>query len=535
MYSYEERIRAVRLYVNYDMNMALTIRELGYPSRGMLYNWYREFKEAGSLRSDSNLGYSKYTAEQRKQAVEYYLGHGRCISRTIKALGFPKRTTLRDWIREDLSDGERRCFTAKTLVRYTQEQKEQAVIRLCAKDGTAKKIAADVGATESSLFTWRRRFLSEGSGATMASKRTSDLVEEADDENPENSDKLAAEKKALTLRVEELKREVHRLQLERDILEKAGEILKKGQGINLATLTNREKAVLIDALREKYRLKALLQTLHMAKSSYCYQEQALHKPDKYAELRARMKDIFAEAYSCYGYRRIHAVVRRDGTCISEKVIRRIMREEHLTLPSVRTKKYSSYAGEISPDVENLINRDFCATVPNSKWLTDITEFSISAGKVYLSPIVDCFDGMPVAWTIGTSPDAELVNSMLDAAVSTLEEKEHPILHSDRGCHYRWPGWIERTEKAKLVRSMSKKGCSPDNAACEGFFGRVKNEMFYGRSWVGISIDDFINTLDTYLKWSNETRIKMSLGAMSPVEYRKSLGLYTRDLKEVQVQ
>jgi transposase InsO family protein/transposase-like protein len=524
-------MRAVQLYVKYDMNVALTIRELGYPSRGMLYNWYREFKEAGSLRSDSNLDYSKYTVEQRKQAVEYYLEHGRCISRTIKALGFPKRTTLRDWISEDLPDGERRCFTAKTLIRYTQEQKEQAVIRLCAGDGTAKEIAADVGATESSLFTWRRRFLSDGSGATMASKRTSDLMEETEEANgiPESSGELAAEKNALTLRVEELKREVHRLQLERDILEKAGEILKKGQGINLTTLTNREKAVLIDALREKHRLKELLQALNMAKSSYCYQEQALHKPDKYAELRARMKDIFVEAYSCYGYRRMHAVVQRDGICVSEKVVRRIMREEQLIIPSVRTKKYNSYAGEVSPGVENLVNRDFSATVPNSKWLTDITEFSISAGKVYLSPIVDCFDGMPVAWTIGTSPDAELVNSMLDAAVSTLEEEEHPILHSDRGCHYRWPGWIERTEKAKLVRSMSKKGCSPDNSACEGFFGRVKNEMFYGRSWVGISIDDFINTLDTYLNWSIETRIKMSLGAMSLAEYRTSRGLFTSDL------
>lgn len=183
-----------------------------------------------------------------------------------------------------------------------------------------------------------------------------------------------------------------------------------------------------------------------------------------------------------------------------------------------------YIGEISPEVENLVNRDFSADTPNTKWLTDITEFSISAGKVYLSPIVDCFDGMPIAWTIGTSPDAELVNSMLDAAVSLLDKGEKPIIHSDRGGHYRWPGWIERARRAGLTRSMSKKGCSPDNSACEGFFGRVKNEMFYGRSWVGISLDDFMNMLDAYLKWYSESRIKMSLRAMSPVEYRRSLGL-----------
>ena len=79
-------------------------------------------------------------------------------------------------------------------------------------------------------------------------------------------------------------------------------------------------------------------------------------------------------------------------------------------------------------------------------------------------------------------------------------------------------------EAGLTRSMSKKGCSPDNAACEGFFGRLKNEMFYHRSWTGVSMEEFITVLDEYLHWYNEKRIKMSLGAMSPLEYRKNLGL-----------
>ena len=175
-------------------------------------------------------------------------------------------------------------------------------------------------------------------------------------------------------------------------------------------------------------------------------------------------------------------------------------------------------------VENIINRDFHAEKPNVKWLTDITEFHIPAGKVYLSPIIDCFDGLPVSWTIGTSPDAKLVNTMLDEAISVLNQNEHPIVHSDRGCHYRWPGWIERMDQANLTRSMSKKGCSPDNSACEGFFGRLKIEMFYGRSWNNISIDQFIEQLNRYITWYSEKRIKMSLGGMSPLDYRRRLGL-----------
>lgn len=189
---------------------------------------------------------------------------------------------------------------------------------------------------------------------------------------------------------------------------------------------------------------------------------------------------------------------------------------------VKRKKYSSYLGEISPAVPNVIGRNFHADKPNLKWLTDITEFHIPTGKVYLSPIIDCFDGF-VSWTIGTSPDADLVNTMLDEAINTLKTDEHPLIHSDRGSHYRWPGWIERMEKAWLTRSMSKKGCSPDNSACEGFFGRLKNEMFYNRKWDSVSIDEFISILDIYIHWYAESRIKLSLGGLSPLQYRKALG------------
>ena len=126
-------------------------------------------------------------------------------------------------------------------------------------------------------------------------------------------------------------------------------------------------------------------------------------------------------------------------------------------------------------------------------------------------------------TIGTSPNVALVNSMLDQAVATLKNGEKPIVHSDRGCHYRWLGWIDRMEYTGLTRSMSEKGCSPDNAACEGFFGHLKNEMFYNRSWQGVSTKEFIAILNDYLIWYRE-KLKLSLGGLSPMEYRRSLGL-----------
>lgn len=275
---------------------------------------------------------------------------------------------------------------------------------------------------------------------------------------------------------------------------------------------------MIDALRERFHLKELLSVFSISKSSYCYCSNANSK-DKYENLRKRICHLFKENDGRYGYRRIHCLLQREGLAVSEKVVRRLMKEEGLIVVFVKKKHYSSYKGEISPEVPNLLNRDFHADAPGEKLLTDITEFSIPAGKVYLSPLVDCYDGMVISWSIGTSPSAELANSMLRNGIVALDDGDKPIVHSDRGCHYRWPEWIEIIESAGFIRSMSKKGCSPDNSACEGFFGRLKNEMFYKKDWRKVSIDVFIAKIDDYIHWYNEKRIKMSLGGLSPLEFR----------------
>lgn len=133
--------------------------------------------------------------------------------------------------------------------------------------------------------------------------------------------------------------------------------------------------------------------------------------------------------------------------------------------------------------------------------------------------------MVISWSIGTHPDAELVNTMLDAATETVvDTNDRPVVHSDRGAHYRWPGWLSLIGDAKLVRSMSRKGCSLDNATCEGFFGRLKTELFYPRDWRAVSVEQFIKEVDSYIRWNNEKWIKISLGSLSPIEYRESLGL-----------
>ena len=178
----------------------------------------------------------------------------------------------------------------------------------------------------------------------------------------------------------------------------------------------------------------------------------------------------------------------------------------------------------TPAPANLVDRDFTAERPNEKWLTDISEIKARDGKVYLSPMIDCFDGKIVAYTAGFSPNAELANRMPEKAASTLPGNARPLVHSDRGCHYRWPGWLGLMERFGLTRSMSAKGCSPDNAAAEGFFGKMKTEAVYPEKWEEHTRNEVLALVDEYIRWYNHERIKQSLGWMSPVQYRQSQGM-----------
>ena len=242
-----------------------------------------------------------------------------------------------------------------------------------------------------------------------------------------------------------------------DVLKETLAVFKKAPGVDLTALKNREKAVIIGALREKYALPMLLTYFHMARSSYYYQQAVMNKPDKYHPFREQITSVFHENRGVYGYRRIHLALKRKGITLSEKVIRHIMNEEGLAAFVPKRAKYSSYLGEITPEVDNIISRDFHAKQPYEKLLTDITEFALPDGKLYLSAMIDCFDGMVIGWTIGPRPNADLVNTMLDGVIAELPDGCYPTVHSDRGCHYRWPGWIQRMKEAGLTRSLSKRG------------------------------------------------------------------------------
>ena len=517
-YTREQRQRAVELYVKYECCAADVIRELGYPSREALRMWHRDWLDEQGTGVSSQRGerYARYTEEQKRASVDHYLTHGRRASRTMRQMGYPSKEVLASWI-DELAPGERRIRRGPV----PGELKRDAVLKVASGELSSREAAEAVGVDSSVVRNWKRQLLGDAKGLMVAKREP----ERGDSSQQDDPDALRGEIATLRADLERLRAEQRAMEIRLAIMKGAAELVGKEPGADPENLTNREKTILVKQISEAQRVsvKSLLPAVGLAHSTYHYRLNAMRRPDRDAWLLPLVEGAFENSEKRYGYKRVHLELQGMGITVSAKRVMKLMTKHGMVPLFKSAKRYSSYKGELTRAPENLVNRDFHADGPNMLRVTDLTEFSIPAGKAYLSPLIDCYDGLPVAWTIGTSPNAELADGMLSDACSTLGEGDRPVIHSDRGCHYRWPEWIRICEEHKLTRSMSAKGCSPDNAAAEGFFGRLKQEFFHKRSFAGVSMDEFIGMLDDYMVWYRDKRIKTEFG-MSIMGRRRELGL-----------
>jgi putative transposase len=254
----------------------------------------------------------------------------------------------------------------------------------------------------------------------------------------------------------------------------------------------------------------------LPRSTFFYQMKAKLLPDKHSELKAHITDIYHQHKGCYGYRRITAAVRRSGCLANHKTVQRLM--QSLGLKSrIRIKKYRSYKGKVGKIADNLLQRRFQAATPNSLWVTDVTEFNWRGEKLYLSPIMDLFNGEIIAVRTTRSPRFDLVKEMLSDALKKLKPCEKPMLHSDQGWQYQMRYYQHQLTQHGLTQSMSRKGNCLDNAAMESFFGTLKSECFHGQQFD--SVTQLEERLHEYIHYYNHSRIKLKLKGLSPVQYR----------------
>ena len=260
----------------------------------------------------------------------------------------------------------------------------------------------------------------------------------------------------------------------------------------------------------------MLDKLELPESTYYrYAGGKNPKPDRWADVRPLLHEVFSRTPNGMGYRQIAMALRAEqGLFISGKTVLKLMREEGLSC-RIRRKRYNSYRGEEGKVAKNVLARDFTAEGPMEKLVTDVTEFKVAGAKAYLSPVMDLYNNEIVAWSISRSPNIAQTMEMLDRLEPLL--RGPVLLHSDQGWQYRQKSFQKRLEGLGIIQSMSRKATCLDNACMEGFFGHLKDEFYRGRRFD--SFESFKEQLDSYIVYWNTCRYQTRLKGMAPVQYR----------------
>ncbi|MGR6265893.1 IS3-like element IS1397 family transposase [Escherichia coli] len=441
----------------------------------------------------------KHSFEVKLAAVNHYLaGHAGIIS-TAKLFQL-SHTSLSHWINLFLLHGPR-ALDCRHKRSYSPEDKLCVVLYALGHSESLPRVAARFNIpSHNTVKNWIKGYRKSGNEAFIRRRKEKSMTRS--DDTHENEANMTPE---------EMKNELRYLRAENAYLKAMQEHLleKKPPGAG-------EKTKVIRSLRCGHCQPDLLKAAGLARSTLYYQLSLQKAKDKYADVKQLIASIFHEHRGCYGYRRIHCELQKRGLKFSGKTVRKLMQQLGLKSP-VRLKKYRSYRGNMGLAAENILQRQFKAEAPCEKWVTDITEFRAGGQKLYLSPILDLFNGEIVAWETACRPTEELVKRMLNKGLESLAEGEKTLLHSDQGWHYRIKSYQSALADKGLVQSMSRKGNCLDNAVMENFFGHLKEEMYYRRDYR--SVEELENAVNEYITYWNQKRIKLSLGGLSPVEYR----------------
>lgn len=331
-----------------------------------------------------------------------------------------------------------------------------------------------------------------------------------------------------------------------------------------------EKTAVVNLLRKRrFSSVRMRRLVNLAQSTYCWhnsedrkQKQAARHA-RYQQLVDKIEQLCAQPVhqggtcrAVYGYRVIYHLLAQCGMGVNEKTIRRIMAERNLQPPTSRRRRYSSYQGENQHCPENLLlvtddgqlpaaagaqsmyfttynklhpdaqlRHDFHADAPGKRLVTDITEMKAKDGKIYLSPLVDLYDNSVIAATIATRPSVRMTTVMLEEGLAAIGEQHCPIIHTDRGVHYRSKAWVNASQdpggQPRFIPSMSRKATSGDNAVAEGIFGIIKRDLFRtARDSENYTRAELILMIDQYITWYNNHRVFARLEYKTIPEYRE---------------
>lgn len=221
-----------------------------------------------------------------------------------------------------------------------------------------------------------------------------------------------------------------------------------------------------------------------------------------------------------------AELRHRGFPVNKKKVQRLMRELNLKVTSFsrKSRKYRSYKRNVA---RNRINRRFATSIPHQKITTDTSEFKyyerdlagqLQIKKLYLDPFLDLYNGEIVSYKITRQPHGlTILEAFEEAVAATSDCPFRRTFHSDQGWAYQMKTYGLKLKEERIFQSMSRKGNCLDNSPMENFFGLLKQEMYYGRTFQ--SFEELKREIERYIGYYNHERIKKKLGWKIPVTYR----------------
>ena len=409
---------------------------------------------------------------------------------------------------------------------YSNEYKLAAITRVLLDGEPIETVAVDLGlANRCILIQWIKSYIENGYNVVTKKKgRPSTRDKEKEDGRGAGE----GERRTSRATVEEDHRE--------RIIKKTASLSSRGRKEKQEQLT---KAVTELRQELKCSLDFILETINsidslpnLPRSDYYYWKNRTDPDIKNSELMDAITSIYADNHKRYGYRRITLQLKNEGWTVNHKMVKRLMSK--LNLYGITPKaKYKSYKGDFNGTVDNKLLykrvdtkkhrteyiRDFSTSDVNEKWTTDVSEFHIAAGKLYLSPILDMHNREIVSYNISRNPSFVQTIDMLNKAFSRFKDLSHLIFHSDQGWQYQMVQYHLALRERGITQSMSRKGNCLDNSPMENFFGKMKNEMFYGHEYEFKTLEQLQKAMEEYIDYYNNERIQVKLKGLTPCQAR----------------
>ena len=413
----------------------------------------------------------------------------------------------------------------KGFTHHSEEFKRIAIERVVCSRESIVSVAIDLGLNAGMLCNWIKVYRQNGYNVITKKKgRPSTRGNEKEDSR----------------RAGEGKRTPSRAVIEED---RRSRILKKIVCLN-SRGRKEEKEQLTEAVTELRQelncsLDFILETINsndslpsLPRSDYYYWKNRIDPDTKNSDLMDAITTIYTNNHKRYGYRRITLQLKNEGWSVNHKTVKRLMSKLKLYGITPRAK-YKSYKGDFNGTVDNKLLykkvdtkrhrteyiRDFSTTDVNEKWTTDVSEFHIAAGKLYLSPILDMHNREIVSYNISRSPSYVQIKDMLNKAFNKYDDLSNLIFHSDQGWQYQMHHYHKVLKEKGISQSMSRKGNCLDNSPMENFFGKMKNEMFYGHEFEFETLEQLQKAMEEYIDYYNNERIQVKLKGLTPCQAR----------------